>query len=429
MDTFRRNTLAFFLVFSLMTTPLSAFAVGAPTLTLAQKVQALAAAVGRLGGYRSSAWLSHEDRTDVIESAVAWLVAAQEEDGHFRYEYMPYEDRYLDDDNIVRQAGAFYELGEVLRRGQGDEEAITEAMFSSIGYFASLTQEGIYEGKSFRCVTDPTSPARCKLGATALALVGILSFVESEYYQTHYDDDLADPDGKDYGHLTSGYASFLTALQKENGGFRSTFVFGRDVQSDTESSYANGEAFLALARYEQYRSDEKIQRSLDTAFQHLKNDVPFDIPLYLWVMAALVDINAQEPRPEYEAYARAYTDWRMAGFTDMRETKHNMCAYLEGIVLGYDVFDGSLPPSARAPYRDEIEFWLAKERALQVAGRDRYRVMFDGRTASFAMIADPERAYGGFLTGEEEFTQRIDFTQHCLNSYLVWDDVQEDDSQ
>lgn len=401
-----------------MTPPLSVYAEGAPTLTLAQKVQALAAAIGRLGGYRSSAWLSHEDRTDVIDSAVAWLVAAQEEDGHFRYEYMPYEDRYLDGDNIVRQAGAFYELGEVLRRKAGDSDAIATAMARSVGHFERLSQKGEYDGATFACVATQEDSTRCKLGATALVLTGIISLAQHDAaYRAAYDERIAE------------YGAFVAAMKKEGAGFRNIFDSMIETQSGTESSYANGEAFLALARYEQYRPDEKTRRSLDSAFRHLKDDVPFDIPLYLWVMAALVDMSAREPRPEYEAYARAYTDWRVAGFTDMRETKHNMCAYLEGIVLGYDVFDGSLSPSARAPYRDEIEFWLAKERALQVAGRDRYRVMFDGRTASFAMIADPERAYGGFLTGEDEFTQRIDFTQHCLNSYLVWDDMQESDPQ
>lgn len=29
-----------------------------------------------------------------------------------------------------------------------------------------------------------------------------------------------------------------------------------------------------------------------------------------------------------------------------------------------------------------------------------------------------EQALGGFLTGENELTQRIDFTQHCVSAYL-----------
>ena len=68
----------------------SAEAVQVPTLTLAEKVLALVAEVRRLGGSGAQAPLSPAAARDIITESVAWLVRAQEENGHFRYEYAPY---------------------------------------------------------------------------------------------------------------------------------------------------------------------------------------------------------------------------------------------------------------------------------------------------------------------------------------------------
>ena len=384
----------------------------APTLTLAEKVLALAAEVRRLGGSGVSAPLSDADVEDIIAGSVVWLLRAQEENGHFRYEYAPYEDRYLGGDNIVRQAGTFYQLGEALQRKKGNIEAIAVAMERSAGYFEELSRQGIHDGMEFTCVVEDAESTRCKLGATALVLVGMIGLAEhDDTYRAEYDDRIA------------SYAAFLEVMQKDNGGFRNIFDFESSTQSDAESSYSNGEAFLALVRYHQYRLDETTKERIDETFRYLKDEVPFDVPLYLWVMAAVDDLYRAGLRAEYEAYVKSYTDWRIAGFVDRLETDHNMCAYTEGIALGYGMLKRFLPVTARAPYREEVSFWLAKGSELQVGEDDRYHVTFARGVPSFSMIADTERALGGFLTGTSALTERIDFTQHCLNSYLVWDAI------
>ena len=55
-----------------------------------------------------------DEIVDILKSGVNWFKAAQEENGHFKYEYVPYEDKYLDDVNIVRQAGSLSALGEII---------------------------------------------------------------------------------------------------------------------------------------------------------------------------------------------------------------------------------------------------------------------------------------------------------------------------
>lgn len=400
-------------VFSLSVSPLLAVAAAEQSLTLDQQVSALTAELNRLrarvNGQSGVPPLSSSATEKIINDSISWLIATQEENGHFRYEYAPYEDRYLDDDNIVRQAGALYVLGEALRREESDGAAIEAAMIRSIGYFEALSKEGTYNGKTFRCITEDKNSARCKLGATSLALIGMTSLVE-------HNDEYRDT----YDKLIGSYIGFIQAMQKENGGFRNLFNVEDDIQSDAESSFSNGEALLALVRYHSYHPNKTTKKDIDETFTYLKEDVPFDIPLYLWVMVAVADLYKKEPRAEYEDYIKAYTDWRVTGFVDRRGTEHNMCAYTEGVALAYDVLEEFLSEPTLVQYRDELTFWLTKGSTLQVGNDDQYRVLFTNDIPSFSMIKNQARAYGGFLTSESVLTERIDFTQHCLNAYLVW---------
>lgn len=376
---------------------------------LEEKISALSALLDRLeteADARRGVYLSDGEIQTIIDESLRWLLRTQEESGHFRYEYVPYENRYLDGDNIVRQAGSFYQLGEVLRHEAGDGAAIADAMRSSLGYFASLTREGVFEGTSFRCVAEHETSTRCKLGATAHVLVGLLNLAE-------YDKHNADAD------FIAGYAAFIGAMQKESGGFRNVFDTAKRVQSAGESSFSNGEALLALARYYGYRPDTAVRERAVRAFAYLST-LSFDNSLYLWMMAALADMRDWEPRPEYAAYAKAYTDWRFASAAHMHGTRNNLCAYTEGIVLAYKALDAVLTEAERVRHRAEISYWLANGSVLQITDDDTHRVVISDGVSSFLTLRDPERARGGFLTSESALTERIDFTQHCLNAYLVW---------
>lgn len=421
-----------FIVTMLSLSGLPSFVHAETSPTLEQQVSALTALVVHLETKKAAnkgVSLSRAEMQTIIDDSISWLSVAQEENGHFRYEYAPYEDRYLADDNIVRQAGALYQLGEALRQEESAEEIdkesvddnadeIASTMAHAIGYFASLSGEGTHTGKSFLCIIEKENSTRCKLGATALALVGILSFVQSNQYHNYYHnyDDL------DYHGLVASYFAYIEAMRKENGGFRNTFDLSGGAQSFAESSFSNGEALLALVRYHDYRPNKTFQKSARETFDYLKT-TPFDTALYLWMMAALDHMYAWEPHAEYEAYVRAYTDWRLESVAHLRQTGHNMCAYTEGVALAYGILDTFLPEAALAAYRREIDFWLKKGSVLQVTKNDRYRVTIEEGVPSFWSIADMGRAYGGFLTGESVLTQRIDFTQHCLSAYLVWNNI------
>ena len=66
----------------------------------------------------------------------------------------------------------------------------------------------------------------------------------------------------------------------------------------------------------------------------------------------------------------------------------------------------------------EIEFWLDKTTWLQLNQASPYRLVEIGGQFQLVKLQNTAIAHGGFLTDENVLTQRIDFTQHCVSSYL-----------
>ncbi|MEA1929495.1 MAG: hypothetical protein U9M92_01205 [Patescibacteria group bacterium] len=376
-------------------------------------ISAEVAHLGRLIGIVSGAYIpkafSDKDYNRVITGGVTWLMNAQEDDGHLKYEYLPYEDRYLDDDNTVRQAGSLYGLGEVIRNDKGANFDIADTVERSIEYFENQTVAGTLNGQDFKCIVRYPGDNMCKLGATSLALVGILGYVEA------YPDRAAT-----YSDLIDEYMAYVIAAKKEGAGFSGVYRANRDTQNTKESSYSNGEALLALVRYYRYQPSAEVEETIDDMIAYISSDVEFDSSLYLWAMAAIKDATMLWPEKEYLSYVKAYTDWRIAPFRSRRMSTHNYCAYIEGVISAYSVLEPAISESEKRWYTEEIDFWLDQSAGLQVSEKRHARIISDGGVGIVKRMREgnKERALGGFLTGWNEATQRIDFTQHCLNSYL-----------
>lgn len=343
---------------------------------------------------------------DSIKDGVSWLQNAQEENGHFAYEYLPYEDSYRDDDNIVRQAGALYALSEVARRGAKEDTKTNETIERAIGFFDDLSKEHEYEGTKVRCVTKSAESNLCKLGATALALTGILGYVEvNEDKASEYED------------LIEGYVAFILESKRPALGFLDEYRIGVGFKADKESSFSNGEALLALVRYYQYKPDAEVKKVIDETFAYLK-DKEFDTALYLWIMSALKDMQVLWPNSAYIAYGKEFTAWRMNGLISSRNTVRNYCAASEGLVSAHSLLEGKVSVQDQKKLRQEIDFWNAKNLALQIDQDDPYRSVNENGKLVFKRVKNMEQAKGGFLTADDELTQRIDFTQHCISTHL-----------
>ena len=349
--------------------------------------------------------LSSKELSEIIGDAVNWLKQAQEENGHFRYEYSVLSDTYSEDDNMVRQTGALYILGEVLIRDKGENYALKENIEKAISFFEENSEFGEMNEYKFRCVLR--SSKICSLGGTGLALVGILDLV-NVYPEL----------GVKCDKLAADYLNFILAMKKPSEGFRDRYYL-EDEQSEEESDFSNGEALLALARYYEYRPAEEVKRVIDESFDYFseKYGQNPDFNFYLWGMAAVKKMNEIEPRSGYVDFVKNYTDWRIDGYKNRRDSILNYCAYFEGVVSAYSVLEPNIGNREKEYYLEEINYWLSRSCALQVDGSGFVDLVFGGNEARMKVL-DTEKARGGFLTALNNPLQRIDYTQHCLSAYL-----------
>lgn len=370
-------------------------------------VFALFSAFTTLSVYAETVALSNEQLGKIIENAVVWLQNAQEENGHFRYEYMPFWDRYVDDDNMVRQAGAFYVLGEVFVKMPGKFD-LDINLEKAVTYFKENSVGSKFNGYSFKCLLK--TPEDCTLGGTSLLLVGLLDVVE------------ADASLKiEYTEAIEKYKNFILAMRMGDAGFREKYVpndGGR--QGGGESAFSNGEALLALVRYYIYNPSEELKETIDDSLAYFMRVYrkDWDANFYLWGMAALKSWYPLFPEEKYYDFVRDYTDWRLEDQKKARGSSRNRCAYVEGVVSAFAVIEVAATTEAEYKYLEEIDFWLAKSKSLQLKKKDTIKIVFGEEGSKILIIKKPSKALGGFLTDWSEPFQRIDFTQHCLNAYL-----------
>lgn len=360
----------------------------------------------RIHPISTHARLSPNDLRDRIKAGSMWLREAQEDTGHFKYEYLPFSDEYTKDDNIVRQAGALYALAEILRRDPTGSYVDEESIVKGITFFREHTITDTYNGSTFQCVTDHKNGTTCALGTTSLVLVALLDYLEVRPEHT-----------ASYAHLAKSYAAYVMAMKKPNAGFQDQHRTRQSIQNSEESSYANGEAILALARYYAWQKDTDVKGVIDDAYTYLSKSA-YDVPLYLWIMSALDEMYTLWPKDEYVTYAKNYTTWRLSTVRFFKESDQNYCAYTEGLASALGILKGNASSAEESVLRDELGFWNTKSSFLQLLPGDEYRVLIDNNGLHFGNLSAPEQALGGFLTSEHELTQRIDYTQHCLGTYV-----------
>lgn len=350
-----------------------------------------------------SASLTPAQLRNAIKAGADWAVASQEETGHFKYEYIPASDTYRADDNMVRQAGTLFMLSEVYKAQADKDPKIAVAIEKSISYFETVTRKG---NGTFSCIVKSEHSNVCTLGSTSLALVGILNYV-----------DVLPQKKAVYKEQIEAYKNYLLQAKFKDAGFSASYTPARGFEKK-ESSFFNGEAMLALVKYYRYRSDDEIQQILFDSFAYLAAAPTYDNNLYLWIMAALKDMQTLWPNPAFAAYARRFTIHRMAGTKTLHLNQHNYCPAVEGMTSAYSILKEQADGSYVSDLKTEINYWLARTEYLQVSGTNPYHLAVINGVPQLLRFPNLKVAEGGFLTGGDEVTERIDFTQHCLSAYL-----------
>ena len=109
----------------------------------------------------------------IINQGTNFLENVIEKNGHFRYEINPFDNTESPDDNIVRQAGSFYILGELLLEFGNDRTA--QALKKAWSYFKKQIMFDTRNNQEIAYLFDGN---RSPTGANALVLIGLINLAE-----------------------------------------------------------------------------------------------------------------------------------------------------------------------------------------------------------------------------------------------------------
>ena len=378
-----------------------------------------------------SATAAHaQDDAERVRRAVAHTISTQLPNGLFEYDFDFLAGAPSGKDNIVRQAGTLFVLGEylvdtrdpkvvpVLQRGLDAmaERSLSigkgtlQSMLESLGSFS--IKSGRLEDAFRRMgvlydpagdgliVADKGTYKTAYAGATALALMAELSYFRAT------DDDR-------YRELRESWLRGLLSLRVPGHGIRdhpNTFDRG---------PYVNGEVWLTLAYYHETFPDDTI---VEQALQELE-DYLFDRYtqnpnrlFYHWgamASAARMATTDDERLAEFSALQAAFI---LEARPPESTLEHNTCSLIEGLASNFAVLASS--PGHEdlvAKIRERVALELPRNRALQIQPQqDRVEL------AAGAILTAPAllRYDGAFLAGPYKIYTRTDLTQHCISALL-----------
>jgi hypothetical protein len=331
--------------------------------------------------------------------AADYLVSVQLPNGLFAYEYDFAPAALTEDDNIVRQAGTAFAVGLFLNRStQTGYRVYAERAIRALAEYSVPHADGLV-------VTGDGEPAQAPIGATALALLAELNYVE------------ATGDGR-YAGTRAGWTAALMGQQLRSGGFAAS------PGSDAESPFYNGEAWLALAHFHRlFPDDADVAVVLARADAYLlsRYRAAPDVAFFQWgLMAAAVRYAATGDR-RFLAFIAVQSNGFLSDWPSVNPDT-NSCAAVEGLAAAAAILfaAGGEARDLASRLAARVEEELSKDLRLQVMpGQD--RIWLGERR----YLVDPEisRFAGAFLNGRYQSRTRIDTTVHCLSALINYADM------
>ncbi len=329
-----------------------------------------------------------------LELAAKHLGRMQQEDGFFHYQFDFVTGHWSEENNIVRQAGAGYALGEYLlyRNNPETEDHLRRAI--------QAYSDASMEWKRGKLLTIEGNYRKAKSGATALALISTLN------YRKATGDKRFDPD-------INLWIDGLLSLRNDNAGF------SRRPRLSRESPYSNGEIWLALASHiQEFPEDTRIIEALnqiDGIFLDRYGKNP-DIGFFHWGVMAAEKRYRQTAERRFVDFAAQQAIQYLEEMRPRINPASNSCYAVEGLATVMGMLEGFPEYSAvKLRLADRIGEEMKKNLALQITPGQHEIALGGGRTLTGPEIAEHA---GAFLNGRQRPQIRIDATQHCLSALL-----------
>lgn len=325
-----------------------------------------------------------------VALAVDHMLAAQREDGLFAYDFNFVRNGATGENNIVRQAGAVFALGEYY--ADSHDPDLREPLRRALNALSVLSIE---YGRG-KLVSRNGELKGVKGGATALTLLA-----ELYYYRTS-------GDGR-FEQARRDWLHGLLSLHQPGKGFR------RGPLSEKESHYYNGEIWLALAFHAQTFADPDVAAVLPQVDDYMMaayGAAPH-IGFFHWGATASAKRYAATKDPRFAAFATAQARQYIDEMRPQVKPYANTCYAIEGLIPALTLVapDDELKPRLRA----RIEAEMAKIRTFQILPGQTSLDLGDGITLTSPAL---DRFTGAFVAGRKRPSTRIDFTQHCVSAFL-----------
>ena len=332
------------------------------------------------------------DEREVL--AATYMGNIQRKTGYFSYEFDFVSGSWSRSDELVRQAGASYGLGEYLL---SHHDAIAKEVVEKAIKAYRTNSVPFKQGK---LLTDNRDLKKAETGATALALIGALQYAKA-IGDHQFDTDI------------QAWKSGLLGLYHPNGGFA-----GGAADAE-ESPYFNGETWLALSIYfESYPNDEKVKvmlPALDAAMIKLYSAEP-DIGFFHWGLMATARRYQQTKDERFVDFGVNQVNSFLTKLHPDFDEEVNSCYSVEGMAAFLPVLQQSQPNQVLAArLLGRLRQEMQKNLGMQIAPGQKTLALIGGRT-----LAAPElpKYAGAFINGLDRPQIRIDFTQHCLSAML-----------
>lgn len=341
-----------------------------------------------------------------IDRLAEYMGYRQRSSGLFAYQYDAGRDRYGDEDNAVRQAGATAALA-MHARWSGREASRAAAELAIRHHLQGWTEVPGDAEAAYLATAD----GRNKLGVTALLTVAL-----GEH-----------PDAARYAEKRHRLVRGMLWRQRPSGMFLTAFPPSGDLGAQ---DYFPGEALLAMACAYGHEPSAAILDAFDRAMEFYP--AYFDgapSPAFVpWQVQAFARMAEYTKRKDYADFVFRLSDW-LAGF----QLDESNCAWpdLRGGIAAYQPGRAGI---ATASYLEGFADALRLARIVGDAERERKYERVVRRAARFVLqlqvkpeeayfVRSPKDAVWGMRTAPALNLLRIDHSQHALVALMKTHDV------
>ncbi|MDC0666605.1 hypothetical protein [Nannocystis radixulma] len=349
-----------------------------------------------------------------LAGAEAHILAAQAEDGRFRYLLHPFTGKVTWRGFAVpRQAGTTLALCEL-----GSDAAVPAAR-SSLGMLAGLRKDFPEHGYSVLSYQEGRPPPLGDLGSTALPLIAFLS--------------CRDRTGPEHDELIGALGRYILAMQRPDGGFhaRVTLATG-DAHVGPDLLYAAGQAVFALVLLEELSARQpsdllpphaEVRAAVERAMTYFSEDY-WSHGLYgfffleeNWHCLAARAALGVHRHPGYERFCLDYVDFKRRLIMD------ESSGVAPELVGSYGFGNVLVPHNTPSAGFGEA---LAAAMAVRAADGERrpedtslmehvltFLIEQQWSDANCFACARDQRVTGGWSESVGSLDVRIDYTQHA----------------